>query len=227
MARAVEPPLQLAVAPQDAPHAVGHGAPVAAADEAAGAEERVGDQVGRTLLPAGDLVEQFHGGGYAGARCHVEFLLSGRLYMAWGPKYSYWRACADHVSPRTDPSDRAGDSLSRDRSYSPRAGATRGQWLARHLAQLCARGAHGPDRLPGGPVRPRPHAGLRAPPRLRDRQRAYRFQGAARDRRPTSWAAHSRGRRLLHLRRGSEGRRDLAGAPAAASGTTRAQWRRR
>ena len=72
MARALEPPAQLAVAAQDAPGALGHGAAVAAADEAAGAEERVGDEVGGPLAAAGDLVEQFDGGGNSGARCHVD-----------------------------------------------------------------------------------------------------------------------------------------------------------
>jgi hypothetical protein len=81
MARALEPPAELAIAAQDAPDAIGHGAAVAAADEAAGTEERVGDQVGRTLLSAGDLVEQFDGGGNSGARSHVVSFLSPAATM--------------------------------------------------------------------------------------------------------------------------------------------------
>ena len=42
VARALEPPEELAVAAQDAPDALGHGAAIAAADEAAGAEKGVG-----------------------------------------------------------------------------------------------------------------------------------------------------------------------------------------
>ena len=121
MARALEPPGELAIAAQDAPDAVGHGAAVAAADEAAGAEEGVGDQIGRPLLPADDLVEQFHGGGNPRARCHVDPLLvfpwpcydewpyAGRAASAC-TQYSYWRSRADGVPPHPlrDPPDRAG-----------------------------------------------------------------------------------------------------------------------
>ena len=72
MARALEPPDELAVAAQDAPHALGHGAAIAAADEAAGAEEGVGDEIGRPLGTADDLVEKFYGGGHPRARRHVD-----------------------------------------------------------------------------------------------------------------------------------------------------------
>ncbi len=74
MAHAIEPPGELAIAPQDAPHAIGYGAAIAAADEAAGAEEGVGDQIGRPLGPADDLVQKFYGGGKPRARCHVSIL---------------------------------------------------------------------------------------------------------------------------------------------------------
>ena len=72
MARAFEPPGELAVAAQDAPDAIGHGAAIAAADEAAGAEEGVGDQIGRPLGTADDLVEKLYGGGNPRARRHVD-----------------------------------------------------------------------------------------------------------------------------------------------------------
>ena len=72
MARALEPPEELAVAAQDAPHALGHGAAIAAADEAAGAEEGVEHEIGRPLGAADDLVEKFYGGGHPRARRHVD-----------------------------------------------------------------------------------------------------------------------------------------------------------
>ena len=70
MARAVEPPGELAPAAQDAPDALGHGAAIAAADEAAGAEERICDAIGRPVRTADDLVQEFHGGGNPRARSH-------------------------------------------------------------------------------------------------------------------------------------------------------------
>src|SRR5215475_26181 len=56
MPRAIKPPGELAVAPQDAPDALAHRPPVAAADKAASAEERVGDQIGGPLGAADDLI---------------------------------------------------------------------------------------------------------------------------------------------------------------------------
>ena len=81
MARALEPPEELAVAAQDAPHALGHGAAIAAADEAAGAEVGVGDEVGRPLGAADDLVEKFYGGGHPRARRHVDPLFAPAATM--------------------------------------------------------------------------------------------------------------------------------------------------
>jgi hypothetical protein len=63
MARAIEPPGKLAVATQDTPGALGDRPPVAAADEAACPEEGIGDEVGRPLAVADDLVQEFYGGG--------------------------------------------------------------------------------------------------------------------------------------------------------------------
>ena len=74
MARAVQPPGELAVASQDPPHAIGHGATIAAADEATGAEERIGDKIGRPIGPADDFVEKLYGGGDPRSRCHVPIL---------------------------------------------------------------------------------------------------------------------------------------------------------
>src|SRR5690242_6507248 len=70
MAGAVEPPPELAPAAQDAPDPLGHGAAVAAADVAAGAEERICDAIGRPVRTADDLVQEFHGGGNPCARSH-------------------------------------------------------------------------------------------------------------------------------------------------------------
>ena len=57
MARALQPPGELAVAAQQAPDALRHGAAIAAADEAPGAEIGVGDEVGRPFGTADDLVQ--------------------------------------------------------------------------------------------------------------------------------------------------------------------------
>ena len=57
MARALQPPGELAVAAQQAPDALRHGAAIAAADEAPGAEIGVGHEVGRPFGTADDLVQ--------------------------------------------------------------------------------------------------------------------------------------------------------------------------
>ena len=74
MARPIEPPAELAPAPQDAPHPLGHGTAITAADEAAGAEEGICDQIGRPVRTADDLVQKFYGGGNPRSRSHIAFL---------------------------------------------------------------------------------------------------------------------------------------------------------
>src|SRR5260370_25727444 len=63
MARALEPPVELAVAAQDAPYALGHGAAIAAADEAAGAEEGGEHPIRRPLRGAVHLLAKIYCGG--------------------------------------------------------------------------------------------------------------------------------------------------------------------
>ena len=80
MARALEPPGELAVAAQDAPDAFGHGAAIAAADEAPGAEIGVGDRSAGRFGTADDLVQEFYGGSYPRARCHVDLRFKACRY---------------------------------------------------------------------------------------------------------------------------------------------------
>ncbi len=213
----VEPPGELAVAAQDAPRAIGHGPAVAAADEAAGAEIGIGDEIGRPLGMADDFVEEFYGGRQPARPVSRLFSLSKHAATmntpdAQRPPPELLRPAI--ASRRSDllgritvilvalletSACRACDLVRLSPSPGPTSCSTRARCCAEPRRRpLRARRAAGlPCRAPGY-ARPRHH-------HRRRRAAQHRRVRAADDRARRSWRWA-----ILHLRRRGQRRRDLA-----------------